>query len=278
MTIRFTTARDGFAAGSVVTTLTPAKEAAYVAAGVAAYAAATLQSPTGAIAAAARVLGTASVPAIIVPNGTVATAGTITLGTALPLIYPQAWIYLPAGAVVGGAAGFYYCEFSSTTVGVVRTNYQATMTLPYIPTGLTTAVGSNSAYTQTVSTYITMGAINVRGGLMGSSGGLRYEALYSYNNSAGAKVPRLDFGGSQFLVLSATTTVAATISKILRNRAVNSQIIQGTATSGAASSTGPSLLAIDTSVDVVASYAGQIAVATDYLILESWSIELMPAP
>lgn len=97
-------------------------------------------------------LAQSGVPVVLPSSGTITSGGAITLLTALPATYSGgAWIYLPAGAVVGGSAGLYYCLFSSATVGAVKTNYVAagsTAFTPYIPDGaLVAAVGSGSAYT-----------------------------------------------------------------------------------------------------------------------------------
>jgi hypothetical protein len=91
-----------------------------------------------------------AIPVIIPNSSTVATNGAITV-TALADTYSGgAWVYLPEDAIVDGLAGFYWTIFSSTTAGVVKTNYidpATTEFVPYIPTGtITTAVGSNSAY------------------------------------------------------------------------------------------------------------------------------------
>lgn len=279
MTIRFTTSTAGYAAGVPVTTFTAAQEAAYVAAGVAVYASSKLQDGNAAVPAVRRVLEQSGVPAIIVPNGTIATSGVVTLGTALPLIYPAAWCYFPAGAVVGGLVGWYYVAFSSTTVGQVYTNFIATLSgqIALPASALTAAVGSNGAYTQ-ATTAVTMSAAVVPANTMGAGGAVHYNALFSYNNTAGAKTAGVSFGGSSVFTSANTTTVAVNVSKRVQNRATNQQVIQAAVESGTASATAPTLLAIDTTADVTCAFTGQIAVATDYLVLESSVIEVIPAP
>src|SRR5574337_1133130 len=84
------------------------------------------------------ILAQSGVPVIVVPNGTVDANGTITLGTALSIVYAGgAWIRLPAGAVVGGSAGLYWCVFSFTTQGQVYTHFadKAAIFIPVVPTG-----------------------------------------------------------------------------------------------------------------------------------------------
>lgn len=269
----------GYAIGSTTSGLTATQEAAAVAAGNAVYVTARLQGSEAAIAPVPRELMQSGIPAIIVPNGTVATNGTITVGTALPLIYPQAWVYLPAGAVVGGLVGWYYVIFSSTTVGVVYTSYQATMSTPLAlgaAATLTVAVGSNSAYTQATSAVV-VASHSVPAGLLGTNGRVRFDGLFSYNNSAGAKVSGCTFGGSTVLTVSGTTTLSVDIKKTVQNRSATQQVIRVAVDSGAVSAVAPTLLAIDTTADVTVAFTGQIAVATDYLILESGNIETVPA-
>lgn len=275
MTIRFLNSKDGYAKGSIVATLSAAAEAAYVASNDAEYDG---QRPGNESIAIRRVLAQQGVPCIVVPNGTVATAGVITVGTALPLTYPRAWIYLPAGAVVGGLAGWYYCVFSSTTVGQVYTNYQAAMDKPFIPASLTAAVGSNGAYTTLVATDVVLGAAIVPANLLGSFGSVDVTAFLSYNSTAGAKVGKVRIGGSTVVSSSATTTTGLTIRKRIQNRATNSQVIQASLETGATVSVAPTLLAVDTTADVQVDVVGQVAVATDYIILESLSVEVLPAP
>lgn len=91
-----------------------------------------------------------------VSGSTIGANGTLTLASALPLTFAGAplgiWMYFPAGAVSGGAAGFYWTVMTSATSGQVYTAYvdpAAQTTWPAEPTGgLTLAVGSGAAFTQ----------------------------------------------------------------------------------------------------------------------------------
>lgn len=276
--IRFTSAHQGYASGSRVGNLTPSEEAAFIAAGVAVQDAARLQDPGGQISPVPRVICQFSIPCVIANSGTVATNGTVTLGTALPLTYSDGvWLYLPAGAVVGGSAGWYYAVMSSTTVGQVYTNYIATMQSPHIPALLSAAVGSNSAYTG-VTTQVTMGSVQIPANTLGAQGSVRYKATLSYNNSAGAKTARVDFGGSTVLSVAPTTTVSISVDKTVHNRTTAKQIIQAAADVQAASATAVTTLAVDTTADVTVGITGQLATATDHLILEALRIEICPSP
>lgn len=275
MTIRFLSSVAGYATGSIAT-LSAASEATYVSAGQAQYYTFPANPNTGGLRPSSRILAMGSIPTIIANSGTVATNGTVTLGTALQLTYPQAWLYLPASAVVGGAAGWYYAIMSSTTVGQVYTAYQATMTQPLAldPTKLTAAVGSNSAYTG-VTTAVQMAAAVVPAGIMGTQGAVRMTGYWAHNSTAGAKVGGILFGGSTVLTSSQTTTLGINLEKTVHNRAANKQIIRVAVDNQIAQSVAPTLLSIDTTADVTASLTGSIAVATDTMVLESFLIELL---
>lgn len=275
MTIRFLSSVAGYAIGSIAT-LSAASEATYVSAGQAQYYTFPANPNTGGLRPSSRILAMGSIPTIIANSGTVATNGTVTLGTALQLTYPQAWLYLPASAVVGGAAGWYYAIMSSTTVGQVYTAYQATMTQPLAldPTKLTAAVGSNSAYTG-VTTAVQMAAAVVPAGIMGTQGAVRMTGYWAHNSTAGAKVGGILFGGSTVLTSSQTTTLGINLQKTVHNRAADKQIIRVAVDNQIAQSVAPTLLSIDTTADVTASLTGSIAVATDTMVLESFLIELL---
>lgn len=218
-----------------------------------------------------------AIPLIVVPNGTVATNGTITLGTALPLIYTAAWIRLPAGAVVGGLAGLYYTVFSSTTVGQVYTNY-ADVATPFtgaIPSGTpVAAVGSNSAYTQATAADLSLALVTIPGNTLGTDGGLEVTVFESNNNSAGVKNVAAKFGGTSFLSADVTTSLALETSKSVTNRGVvNKQLVHANQAFGNVSTVAPTQLTVDTSAAADVIITGKVATATDYIVLERFAIE-----
>jgi hypothetical protein len=231
------------------------------------------------------VLAKSAVPVILVPNGTVATNGTITLGTALLTIYANAWIYLPAGAVVGGLAGLYLCQFSSTTVGQVFTNYFAAANAgpQFVPTVIGNpllAVGSNSAYTQTTGSNVNLASVLIPGGTMGINGSLRISSANSCNNTGGNKIASL-YMPSGTAVWTQTMTSTTYYEELINmcNRGVqNSQITTKGANAGpgAVAWASSQLTAINTAVDNLLIFTGQLAVATDALVLEMFSVEVLP--
>jgi hypothetical protein len=229
------------------------------------------------------VLAQAAMPVIFAPNGTVAANGDITLGTALPTTYAAAWVRLPAGAVVGGLAGLYFATFSSATVGSIKTTFvdAATAFTPYIPASPVAAVGSNAAYTQTTAADVTLANITVPGGAMGPNGALRSEFFTSQNSTAGGKLPKTFFSGVQIFNAGVASSLSAKGSTRVRNRgSLSAQIsTQLNTFGGDGVTTGNNFVftSINTAVDQPLTFTGNIAVATDYIVLECFTVEVLPA-
>lgn len=224
------------------------------------------------------ILSQSAVPVCVAPNGTVATNGAITLGTAIATTYSNGiWLYLPADAVVGGLAGLYWAVMSSTTVGNVTTTFAnpASPFVPYIPDEPTLlATGSNAAYTQATGSALTLVNVTLRGGFLGKNGICRTDLRVSVINNANAKTiaSRLD-GTAVGVANSITTAASGGYLSTFRNRgSYNKQICpsNGNDTSVTAANT---FLSIDTSIDKSLTLTGQLAVATDYLVLECFQYE-----
>jgi len=217
----------------------------------------------------------ANIPVIIPSNGTVATNGTITLTTALPAIYPDAWVWLPAGAVVGGSAGLYLAGFTSTTVGQIYTMYYNVTTTPFVPYEPApelhvNVVGSNSAYTQTTATDLSLIRAIVPGNLMGPFGELMIKLLISTPNNANNKTPKIVFGSTTIHNAAITTALCSNIAKDLVNRGrTNRQICTPLASLGHGASTTAAVYGTEeTKNDLALSFTGQLATATDYMVIE----------
>jgi hypothetical protein len=229
------------------------------------------------------ILAQSGTPVGIAPNGTVAANGVITLGTALPRTYSAGiWLYLPAGAVSGGAAGLYWCVMSSTTVGQVYTNSVDTSQgfVPYVPTGvLVNAVGSNSAYTQTINTSIALANLTLPAGSLGPNGQIRMNWEFSYNIAAGNKTFSSLINGSQLASsLRSTTGGHDSYTLRLRNLGVqNSNSVYAISESGTSSVTPQSIISVDTSVSQVIAIYINIDTATNYGVIDSFSFEVLPS-
>ena len=222
-----------------------------------------------------------TIPAGIPPNGTIAADGTITLVAALRIAYPHCWIYLPAGAVVGGLAGMYYVRMTSTTVGQVFTNYfNATTTefVPFIPTGTPVlAVGSGSAYTQTTGSTLQIFNKTINGGILGNNGMIRTSPIFSISNNANAKVMRTQFGNGNAWSVNLTTIGGHAAITTLRNTGVSNAQVLGLANNGDVGTVTFNNTTVNTAIDQPLHITGQITVATtDYVFLEAATIEVFP--
>lgn len=221
------------------------------------------------------ILAQSAVPTILPSSGSSNATGQITLTTALPYTPSgTVQIYLPTGVVTAGSAGtgagLYPVVFSSTTVCQVQ------------GTGI---VSANGAYTQTTGSDLTLATITVPGGSMGANGALRGTEITNVNNSANNKIVKA-FLGSQVFMTSAQTTVASWVGGFgFRNRGaqnVNVVIASGTGGStafafGSSSSGGANMpTAVDTSVNQNLTLTGQLATATDYIMLDGYTVEVLP--
>ena len=114
---------------------------------------------------------------------------------------------------------------------------------------------------------------------MGANGALRLSSNFSMISNANTKTPDILFGGVGVLggTLSITANPAATASALVRNR--GSQALQTTGPFGVSAGTGfGGRNSVDTSVNQNLSFTGQLATATDYIILDGYTVEVLPMP
>lgn len=217
-----------------------------------------------------------AIPVILPSSGTVAANGAITLSTALPSVYDGGcWLYLPASALASGISGMYYAVFSSTTVGIVYTNYgdPAAGFLPSIPSGaLTPAVGTGLGYTQTTGADISVMSKSIIGNYIGANGTVFGEYSFVCPSNANNKFVRTKFGGSDIRSIQMTTSPAYRDNFKFKNRGrAGGQVVfpgyNSTTPFGAVTSIIPTIFSIDTSVDQLFAIALRLAAATDYAIL-----------
>jgi hypothetical protein len=210
------------------------------------------------------ILDQRAVPVILPSSGTSNATGQITLTTALP--YSPAslgvvQIYLPAGVVTSGTqgsgAGLYSAIFSSTTVCQL--------------TG--TVVTGNAAYTQVV-TQVTLATVQVAGGLIGANGSVRANLRATVPNNANTKTTKIAFSGQLFCTASTTTFTGQNLQGQLYNR--GSQAVNIVGTGPATASVASANYSIDTSITQPITLTGQLAVDTDYIILEGYTVEVLP--
>ena len=214
------------------------------------------------------------IPVIIPNSSTVATNGSITL-TALPDTYALgAWVYLPAGAIVGGAAGFYWTVFSSTTEGIVKTNYvdpSATEFLPYVPTGtLTTAVGSNSAYVTPTASDVALINITLPANTVSVGSALKAFCRVTCPSTANAKTVKHLLGTT---TIGYQTFAGLTTGGILTTATFSrTNAKQITGTFGDSGSTATTFGTVNTAAESKFVITGQLAAPTEYIVLEAFTI------
>ena len=214
-----------------------------------------------------------AIPVIIPNSSTVATNGAITL-TALPDTYALgAWVYLPAGAIVGGAAGFYWTIFSSTTAGIVKTNYvdpSATEFLPYVPTGtLTTAVGSNSAYVTPTASDIALINITLPANTVSVGSALKAFCRVTCPNAADAKTVKHLLGSTTIGSQAFSTSTGGTLTTATFSRTNAKQVMGTFGVSGIAATTFGTVNTAAASKFVI---TGQLAATTGYIVLEAFTV------
>ena len=229
-----------------------------------------------------RVLDESGIPVMVANSGTIATDGTVTLGTALPVAYRGCFMYFPADAVVGDTTGgIYYVDMAtSTTVGVVYAgkygieNGVTSAFSPRIPTTLTAVVGSNAAYTGS-TTATNLINVPIPAGAIGHNGMVRVTVCWTTYSSAGAKTGKVLLGTTQVAQSAAyTNSVGGTQMIGIRNRGVanvqTARIIGGTSTGA------PTYAAVDTSAATFIGISSTVAVATDFCIVEGYTVEILP--
>lgn len=218
------------------------------------------------------ILSSMQCPIILPSSGSIGNNGALTLTTALPYIIPNCFMYFPANAIsAGSAAGLYFVQMTSTTVGTIFNNTYSSgnVTIPASPTAFSTT--GPGAYTQTTATDLGGLSLTIPGGLIHSTASLDVETFYAYPNGAGAKNPKSTFGGTQIRNISVTTTNVFTDRYILKNLgATNSQYMNIAATGASPYGTlnqASQLFNIDMTTDQTLATTIRIATATDFLMI-----------
>lgn len=210
-------------------------------------------------------LAQTAVPVVLPASGSSNATGQITHGTALP--YTPAGVvqvYLPAGVVVGDAVGGLYPAIYANATTCQLVGSPAT---------------ANGAYTQSTS-EVALATISVPGGAMGANGSVRCSGLWSMASNANAKTARVKFAGTIYYAASPASSLSLAQIVHVRNRSVSAQVGPATNMTGGigSSNANPVQSSADTTLAQVVTATGQLAVATDYLILDGFTVELMPAP
>lgn len=213
------------------------------------------------------ILAQTAVPTILLSSATTITAtGAISGLTALPFT-PVGLVQVYCYAQAGLAAGLYPARFSSASACQIYTDAAGTVT----PTGITAgayAGGTTSAVLATVT---------VPGGAIGANGALRKTNRFTWPSNANGKIIVTQFAGVT-MGDNATYTATMGISTVstIRNRGVTNAQVTPNVSGDAATANAMLYQSTDTSVSQNITLTGYVNVATDYLILEGYTIEVLP--
>ena len=230
------------------------------------------------------VFQTASPKFIVPPTGTMGNNGALTLGTALPYVPANSFLWLPASAIsTGSAAGWYFAQFSSTTAGTVYNNTYTYGQVPAVPSPLVPfATTGPGAYTG-VTTEVQGPTYAMPANTMGTHSTLKVTTLYTMPKNADNKTLRTAVSGTDFYAdTQAGSTIAAqgTTTLITNGGSAALQIgcpgASGNAAGCAGASTQPySTGTVDMTQPQTVYPTATMGTATDYLIFESVSVELL---
>lgn len=220
------------------------------------------------------------VPMILPSSGTIGANGALTLTTALHISYTSGcYMYFPAGACFSGsAAGFYYVIMSSTTLGTVYNNMYTTGIPNVISAPVAIVDAGPGAYTQTTGGQRTFLSITLPGGILGNYGGVEIDQIHSVSNSANVKTIFSRLMPATFYSNTPTTTATIRSKCGFDNIGSQSAQIQRHTDFGGGTGQSSSIIAqyaIDTSVDQTLTLVGQLANATDFIVLNTAVIEIV---
>ncbi len=233
---------------------------------------------------AAQLLYQDNLPLIIPSSGTMGANGALTALTALPFQFLSCYMYFPAGKVFSGsAAGFYYAVMTSTTAATVKNNVYVPGTPAVIPgSPLAVTDAGPGAYTQTTGNDIALVSTSIAANALGINGALRLLAQFEYANDANNKIIKANLGGTiaatflsggtSFLSYQATTSGRQPLLMVRNQAATNVQVSTNTLDTGPGAAA-PVRGTIDTTASQNFILSGQLAVATDYIVLEGATLE-----
>jgi len=203
----------------------------------------------------------AGIPFILAPTGSMANNGALTLGTALPTTYANAYVYLPANAIAAGsAAGWYFAQFSSTTVGTVYNNTY-TSGLPAIPAVLVPFVTTGPGAYTGVTTQVTGLSMPVDANALGPNGWIYVMFGGAVAITAGVKTFSVTLGGATLYTNTATTATSLSSRVEIALRGNNAAV-------GMAGVNVYAAPAMQTTPPPNLAMTLQLAAATDFMVIE----------
>ena len=224
-------------------------------------------------------LAKGGIPLIGLSSGSISAPGAISGITALPVAYPDAFCYVPANAVATvAAAGYYYCQFTTTTAGTICLNTY-TSGVPTIPAGGCTPVtDGKGAFTGDTGEEFGP-TITLPANSLGANGAARIALGSAQTNNANVKTLRLRWStsaGTIFVAQPVTSTVASGMVATISNTgtaAKNLSTVQ--ASFGAAPTTVGVLGTIDSTASTTLVLSQQRATATDNVVILPPTFEVL---
>ena len=217
----------------------------------------------------------ASVPVGIPSSGSIGNNGALTGLGAFATTYPSIYLFFPAGAIAAGsAAGFYLCQMSSASAGTIFNNPLPTGTKPTIPASPTPFVTTGpGAYTQSVTSQV-LSQVAVSAGAIVSGALVEIFTLFSTRSTGGAKNFNLLFGGTSIGNYGNNSAGSFYNLYAIYNQQTNRQVLVngGAAQFYGVTTPANKVLTVDTTSTFNIEIDGNIAVATDWLVLEGFTV------
>lgn len=214
------------------------------------------------------------------PTGTMANNGAVTFGTALPAIYANCFILMPAGSIAAGvpaADTWLFAQMTSTTVGTFFNNTYSSgpPAIPASPTAFTTT--GPGAFTGSITTADGPN-VTIAAGALGANGQLRITSDFAFNTTGTNKLIMVKVAGTPFLNQTSSSDGNLGMTTWFENKGVTNRN-RGFAVGAAVNTaTVRGTVATYTSIDTTASLAlihslGK-ATATDVTVLERFNAEV----
>lgn len=239
-----------------------------------------LASGTGAGSGVSKVMGNLGVPMLLPPQSTITTGGTLNLGTALPIVYPNIYIYFQANAIFpGNVAGWYYASCATTTTCLVYNNiYAGGSTLIPVTLNPITA-GTAGTITSPLSSFVTAFTAIIPGNSVGPNGYIQIMVRIGNNNSVNNKLFQSSWAGAIGLgsIVNTTNTQSFGIQGVHTVGVTNKVMSMGLGNYnfGSMSAT-PIIQTLDTTANQPINFQLQLVNATDFIFIDTGIVTLLP--
>ena len=222
------------------------------------------------------VLVQSAIPFVMPSSGTMGASGALSAITSLPAVYPDAYMWFPTGALDGASslAAWYYTQMATVSSGTVYAQTYASGT-PTVPLNKVAVSGAGASYTTVTGTAVTGPNYTMAAGQMGPNGQIDIYYTEANNNSAGAKVAITLLNTTALVSNSATTTVGKAVGQSVCNAGKAAK--QWTVPDISQGATAVVSSTVDTSTAQLIGLQLQLAVPTDTVQLNAYSIVLWPA-